>query len=157
MQLMPRSPFEASTFNPVFKPPAPDPHRDLPRFIRAGVVVPPVASSWMQENEHTATVDTVDSSRGVFEVTSMGSKILVGLIVVDVLLLTVCALCGTLLLQSWQHYPRESLLKKWMRMILKKPMLPKKVPLSHQREYEMVRSCFYFCFLKLVVVQISSP
>jgi hypothetical protein len=150
VQMLPRSSFNEATFHPVFKPPAPDPPRNLPPVIRAGTVVPPVRSS-LQLKTPSDAMETVDSSSGVFEVNTIGVTVLVVLIAVDVLLLTICACCGMLLLPSSQH-PRESLLNTWMQLVLKKPLLRKEASFSQTRSVEMVCLCSCFCLAPVDVI-----
>jgi hypothetical protein len=137
VQMLPRSPFNEATFNPVFKPPAPDPPRNLPPVIRAGAIVPLVRSS-LQMKTPSDAMETVDLSNGVLNVNTKGITVLVVLIAVDVLLLTVCTYCVMLMLPSSQHHPKGSLLKKWMQLVLTKPLLRQKASLGPSRSVEVV-------------------
>jgi hypothetical protein len=120
VQLLPRSPIVATNFDPVFKPPAPDPPRNLPPVIRAGTMVPPLQSSSLQENVLPSAVEPVDSSSGTDGSNKTGITTLVILILWDICLLMICIYCSTLLGPCWRHQPGGSFLDKWTRTNLKK-------------------------------------
>jgi hypothetical protein len=138
VQLLPsRRAVDATSFDPFFRPPAPDPPRNLPPIIRAGTVIPAVGSTLSQEDVPAGAVETVDSSRSAYIIYKKQFTVLLILVVTDVCLLMICAYVSTLV-QSWRHQPGEVKLKAWKMSILKKPTLQGKDPLSHTRDLEMV-------------------
>jgi hypothetical protein len=111
VQVLPRrNASDATTFNPVFKPPAPDPPRDLPEIIRAGALVPPMRASSPQQYEAPSDVQDAASS-SVFsenndeeEVTKTKLGVISGVVSLAVLL---CALFGALLALLLRRPPGE--------------------------------------------------
>jgi hypothetical protein len=96
---------DAITFDPVFKPFAPDPPRDLPPVIRAGVVMTRMPSSppiqYMPHSVLKAISNgSPDSYEGRFPRTMLG--VFIGAVFLAVLL---CSLLGALLVLHLRSLP----------------------------------------------------
>jgi hypothetical protein len=151
VQLLPRNTTQATSFDPVFKPPAPDPPRDLPRFLRAGTVIPPGPPSSSQKSLHPTAIgprqssilEKVDSSRGTSDGLTWGlnKTTLVSLISADAVLLIVAAVCVTLMACSWSHHASESPRKKWKKRVMTMLNSKRSGSPSHTRDVRMVCFC----------------
>jgi hypothetical protein len=105
VQVLPsRNASNIANFNPFFKPPAPDPPRNLPSVIRAGTVIPPLPSASSQEDVPRAMPRPLDAPVADEEgVTKETVGLIIGAVVLSVLL---CVLCGVLLV-LWQRRQSE--------------------------------------------------
>jgi hypothetical protein len=121
---------EITSFDPVFKPYAPDPPRNLPPVIRAGVVVPPVPSYSPQQNvsaqspirtgaETTASLDRVsDNGEGGINTRTVG--IAIGAVLLGVVF---CVSCKLLPAMRSPKRPGQGLAQRLRKSVSKKPLL----------------------------------
>jgi hypothetical protein len=165
VQLLPRNATEATAFDPVFKPPAPDPPRNLPRFLRAGTVIPPEPASSSQKSLHPTAIEPgespilekVDSSRGPSDSLDWGfnNTTLVGLISADVVLLIVAAVCVALMACSWSHHASENPRKKWKKRVITKLNSKRSSSPSRTRDIEMVCFCCKSVYAVVLLLELG--
>jgi hypothetical protein len=123
--LQPRNATEATGFNPVFKPLAPDPPRNLPPVIVAGTVVHPEHSFSSPDtlSAKPASVPGVvnsDSSHYAFNhgINTTTMRIIIGLFVIWAVL---CVTCGTLLALRCIRWPGKGLATQLRKSDTQKP------------------------------------
>jgi hypothetical protein len=129
---------EVTGFDPVFKPYAPDPPRNLPRVIRAGVVVPPVPSHSAQQNvsaksprgtgrETSASINHVsDNGEGGINTIALG--VAIGSIFIGVVF---CVSYKLLPARRSPKLPWQKLAQKVSKSVPKKLMLREMASFSH--------------------------
>jgi hypothetical protein len=138
---------DLNDFDPVFKPYAPDPPRNLPPIIRAGVEVPPVLSFSPQQNvlaksdtgtdvETSHTLNNVsDNGEGGINTIALG--VAIGSIVIGVVF---CLSCKFLLAMRSPKRKGQGLTQRLRKNFSQKPMFTETASFSHNSEDGTVRS-----------------
>jgi hypothetical protein len=148
VQLLPsRNATEVNDFNPVFKPYAADPPRNLPPVIRAGVMVPPVLSFSPQQNvlaknntytgadtSHTSN-DVSDNGEGGIHNIALG--VAIGSIVIGVVF---CVSCKLLPAIRGPQRQRQGFARRQRKSLSQKLMFRERASFSHVSEDGTVRS-----------------
>jgi hypothetical protein len=148
VQVLPsRNATEVNDFDPVFKPYAPDSPRNLPRIIRAGVVVPPVLSFTPQQNvlaknnigtgAETSHTSNHVSENGEDGVNLIALGVAIGSIVIGVVL---CVSCKLLPAMRSPKRQRQGLAQRLRKSLPQKPMRREMASFSNVSEDGTVRS-----------------
>jgi hypothetical protein len=133
VQVLPsRNATEVLYFDPVFKPFAPDPPRNLPSVIRAGVVVPPIPSDSPRQNVSakidrgtgSGTLDSLnhDSDNGKHGNTRTTLEIAIGAILFG---MGFCVACTLLYALGSPKRPWQGLTQRLRKILPQKTMLRK--------------------------------
>jgi hypothetical protein len=146
VQVLPsRNASEVNHFDPVFRPYAPDPPRNLPPVIRAGVVVPPVLSFSPQQNilvkndtgAETSHTSNHASSNGEGGMNTISLVIAICSIVIGVVFCVSCKLLPAMRSPTRQG---QGLAQRLRKSFFQQPMLRDMASFSHVLEDGSVRS-----------------